>query len=164
MPFPSLPRLIRAGFLPKGSIRTGISTICPNITIQIRWNTSLRGQKRSMTTTIINSPRDPNTLCNYNNWISTHITANFDILFDQKKLAGNVVHRFKSITDAQSRDIILDSNHLDIGEVKVGGKASQWELLKPLEPYGTALKIKLDQGVKLHETIDVDVRHRLEFE
>lgn len=110
-----------------------------------------------MATTIINPPRDPNTLSNYNNWISTHITANFDILFDQKKLAGNVVHRLKSITDAQSQDIILDSNHLDIGGVKVDGKPSQWELLQPLEPYGTALKVKLDQGVKLHDIVEVDV-------
>lgn len=109
--------------------------------------------------TIINSPRDPNTLSNYNNWILTHITANFDILFDQKKLAGNVVHQLKSITDAQSQDIILDANHLDIGDVKVDGKQSQWELLPPLESYGTALKIKLGHAVKLNETIEVDVRH-----
>ncbi|OJJ84939.1 bifunctional aminopeptidase/epoxide hydrolase [Aspergillus glaucus CBS 516.65] len=107
--------------------------------------------------TIINSPRDPNTLSNYNNWISTHITANFDILFDQKKLAGNVVHQLKSITDAQSQDIILDVNHLDIGDVKVDGKQSQWELLPPLESYGTALKIKLGHAVKLNETIEVDI-------
>lgn len=111
-----------------------------------------------MATTIINPPRDPNTLSNYNNWVSTHITANFDILFDQKKLAGNVVHRLKSVTDAQSQEVILDTSHLDIGGVKVDGKSSQWELLQPLEPYGTALKIKLDQGVKLHDIVEVDVR------
>jgi leukotriene-A4 hydrolase len=109
------------------------------------------------TASVINPPRDPNTLSNYNNWVSTHITANFDILFDQRKLAGNVVHRLQSITDAQSRDIILDANHLDIGAVKVDGKPSPWELLPPLEPYGTALKINLEQGVKLNETIEVEV-------
>lgn len=107
--------------------------------------------------TIINPPRDPNTLSNYNNWISTHITANFEVFFDQKKLAGNVVHQLKSITDSESRDILLDTSHLDIDGVKVGGKVSEWELLPRLEPYGTALKIKLDRGMKLHEVIDVDV-------
>jgi leukotriene-A4 hydrolase len=107
--------------------------------------------------TIINPPRDPNTLSNYNNWLSTHITANFEILFDQKKLAGNVVHRLKSITDGQSRDILLDTSHLAIDGVKVDGKSSKWELLAPLEPFGTALRIQLDQGVKLHEVVEVDV-------
>ncbi|KAF9883449.1 hypothetical protein FE257_003447 [Aspergillus nanangensis] len=107
--------------------------------------------------TTMNPPRDPNTLSNYNNWVSTHITANFNILFDQKKLVGNVVHKLKSITDGESTDIILDTNHVDIGDVKVNGETSHWELLPPLEPYGTALKIKLAQGVKLNQTIDVDI-------
>lgn len=106
---------------------------------------------------IINPPRDPNTLSNYNNWISIHVTANLDILFDQQKLAGNVIHKFKSITNGESRDIILDTNHLDIGEIKVNGKQSEWELLPRLEPYGTGLKIKLDSPVGLNETVEVDV-------
>ncbi|OJJ31767.1 hypothetical protein ASPWEDRAFT_117915 [Aspergillus wentii DTO 134E9] len=110
-----------------------------------------------MATTVINPPRDPNTLSNYNSWVSTHITANFDVLFDQKKLAGNVVHRFKSITNSESQDIILDTNYLDIVHVKVDGKPSPWELLPPLEPYGTALKIKLEQGVKLNQFVEVDI-------
>lgn len=103
------------------------------------------------------NPRDPNTVSNYNNWRSTHITANFDILFDQKKLAGNVVHKFKSITDAQSREIILDTSHLEIGSVKVDGQSSTWEWMPPLEPFGTPLKIRLDQGVKLNGFVEVDV-------
>ncbi|CAL5874870.1 uncharacterized protein PFLUO_LOCUS9172 [Penicillium psychrofluorescens] len=109
------------------------------------------------TLSTINPPRDPNTLSNYNNWRSTHITANLDIRFDQKLLAGNVVHQFKSITDAQSREIILDTSHLDIGAVKVDGKPSQWELLPQLEPFGTPLKITLEQGVKLNGTVEVEI-------
>ncbi|KAL2005277.1 hypothetical protein VTN00DRAFT_2487 [Thermoascus crustaceus] len=106
---------------------------------------------------IINPPRDPNTLSNYNNWVSTHVTANLDILFDQQKLVGNVIHKFKSITNGESQDIILDTNHLDIGEIKVNGKQSEWELLPRLEPYGTGLKIKLDSPVALNETVEVDI-------
>jgi leukotriene-A4 hydrolase len=41
--------------------------------------------------------------------------------------------------------------------VKVNGQPSEWEFLPRLEPYGTPLKIKLDQGVKLNEIIEVDV-------
>ncbi|KAJ6103246.1 hypothetical protein N7486_005673, partial [Penicillium sp. IBT 16267x] len=107
--------------------------------------------------TMASNPRDPNTLSNYNNWRSTHITANFDILFDQKKLVGNVVHQFTSITDAVSREIILDTSHLDIGSVKVDGQPSKWEFLPTLEPFGTPLKISLEQGVKLNGTIEVDI-------
>jgi len=111
--------------------------------------------------TMATNPRDPNTLSNYNNWRSTHITANFDILFDQKKLVGNVVHKLTSITDAVSREIILDTSHLDIGSVKVDGQPSKWELLPTLDPYGTPLKISLEQGVKRNGTIEVDVGHLL---
>lgn len=107
----------------------------------------------------VSNPRDPNTLSNYNNWRTTHITANFDILFDQKKLVGNVIHKFKSTTDAQSQEIILDTSHLDIGTVKVDGLPSKWELLPPLDPLGTPLKISLEKGVKLNGTIEVDVRN-----
>lgn len=156
MPFSPRPHLRRVGFFFQG-----IPSIPLPVGTQIRCTFHPRGQRRTMATTIINPPRDPNTLSNYNNWISTHITANFDILFDQKKLAGNVVHRLKSITDAQSQDIILDTNHLKIDDVKIDGKTSHWDLLPPLDPYGTALKIKLDQGVKLNETVEVDVRHQL---
>ncbi|KAJ5637291.1 hypothetical protein N7490_007170, partial [Penicillium lividum] len=107
--------------------------------------------------TMASDPRDPNTLSNYNHWRSTHITANFDILFDQKKLAGNVIHKFTSITDAISKEIILDTSHLDIGSVKVDGQASKWELLPTQDPFGTPLKISLEQGVKLNGTIEVDI-------
>ncbi|KAJ5446094.1 hypothetical protein N7491_002176 [Penicillium cf. griseofulvum] len=115
----------------------------------------VRFTSRTMAT--INPPRDPNTVSNYNNWRSTHITANFDILFDQKKLVGNVVHQFKSITDGESQEIILDTSHLDIGAVKVDGQPSKWEFLPPLEPYGVPLKISLDKPVKLNGTLEVDI-------
>ncbi|KAJ5674878.1 uncharacterized protein N7477_004812 [Penicillium maclennaniae] len=106
---------------------------------------------------VVTNPRDPNTLSNYNNWRSTHITANFDILFDQKKLVGNVVHRFKSTTDAESREIILDTSYLDIGSVKVNGQPSKWELMSSLAPFGTPLRICLDKAVELNGTVEVDI-------
>ncbi|KAJ5150993.1 Leucine aminopeptidase 2 [Penicillium canariense] len=118
---------------------------------------SLRPRLFSSMALASTTPRDPNTLSNYNNWRSTHITANFDILFDQKKLVGNVVHQFKSTTDAQSREIILDTRHLDISAVKVDGQPSQWELLPALAPFGTPLKITLEKGVELNGTVEVDI-------
>ncbi|KAJ9199973.1 hypothetical protein DTO164E3_4430 [Paecilomyces variotii] len=107
--------------------------------------------------TTINPPRDPNTLSNYNNWLSTHITANFDILFDQKKVAGNVVHQLKSRTNSESREIIFDTSYLEIGDVKVDGEPAKWELLPALGPYGNGLKIELAKGVELNKSVEVGI-------
>ncbi|KAL5364578.1 peptidase family M1-domain-containing protein [Aspergillus floccosus] len=146
----------RSGFL-RASFRSVLVSASSQASPRVRWTVQFSPfQSRTMSTTI-NPPRDPNTLSNYNNWLSTHITANFDILFDQKKLVGNVIHKLKSITNAESTDIVLDTNHVDVTDVKVDGKPSVWELLPPAEPYGTALKIKLDQGVKMDEIVQVDI-------
>lgn len=107
--------------------------------------------------TIIHTPRDPNTLSNYNNFLTTHTTANFDIDFEQKRLTGNVVLELKSITNAEAKEILLDTRNLDIKNVKVGGSPPKWDLLSRLEPYGNALSIKLDKGVENGKTVQVDV-------
>ncbi|KAJ0418130.1 leukotriene A-4 hydrolase [Aspergillus carlsbadensis] len=112
--------------------------------------------KRNMAT-LINTPRDPNTLSNYNNFRCTHTEANFEILFEQKRLVGNVVHKLKSTNNAESKEIILDSSHVSIDEVQVNGSPAEWELLPPFGPLGTALKIKLDQPVQLDELVDVKI-------
>jgi leukotriene-A4 hydrolase len=57
----------------------------------------------------INSPRDPNTLSNYNNFLTSHVVANFDIDFKKRTLEGSVQLSLKSITEAESDEIILDS-------------------------------------------------------
>lgn len=125
--------------------------------VRLRLRVSVRPQGQFCRMATVTNPRDPNTLSNYNNWRSAHITANFEILFEQKKLVGNVVHQLRSTTEAQSKEIILDTSHLDIGEVKVDGQPSKWELLPALEPFGTPLKISLEKGVQLDGTIEVDV-------
>ncbi|KAL3456328.1 leukotriene A-4 hydrolase [Aspergillus heterothallicus] len=107
--------------------------------------------------TLINTARDPNTLSNYNNFRCTHTEANFEILFEQKKLVGSVVHKLKSTTNAESKEIILDSSHVSIDEVQVNGSPAEWELLPPFGPLGTALKIKLDHPVQLDDTVDVKI-------
>ncbi|KAI1623006.1 leukotriene-A4 hydrolase [Exophiala viscosa] len=105
----------------------------------------------------INHPRDPNTLSNYNNWRTIHTSTTLDILFDEQKLKGIVAHSLKAITDGESDEILLDSSHVLIKSVIVDGKPAHWETLKRLEPYGSALKIKLDRKPKLDETIDVEI-------
>ena len=110
-----------------------------------------------MTQTILR-PRDPNTLSNYTAWLSRHITANFDILFDEKRLEGNVVHKLQSQTNAKSREILLDTSFVEVSQVKLDGKTAKWEILPRFEPYGSALKIELEQGVAFGESVELDVR------
>lgn len=119
------------------------------------------GQTRALnmaTTTPILRPRDPNTLSNYTAWRSRHITANFEIDFSNKRLAGNVIHQLLSKTQAETREILLDTSFLDISQVKVDGQTAQWEVLPRFEPYGSALKIVLEKGVEEGSTVEVDVR------
>jgi leukotriene-A4 hydrolase len=105
----------------------------------------------------VNTPRDPNTLSNYNHWRTAHTTTSFEILFDKQKLRGCVVHKLKSITDSETKEIILDSSYLDISEVQVDGKSAEWNLLPRVEPYGAALKVQLKKGVPLNETIELSI-------
>ncbi|EED21775.1 leukotriene A4 hydrolase [Talaromyces stipitatus ATCC 10500] len=105
----------------------------------------------------IQRPRDPNTLSNYTAWRSRHVTANFEIDFDNKRLAGNVIHQLLSKTQAETKEILLDTSFLDISQVKVDGKTAQWELLPRFEPYGSALKVVLEKGVEEGATVELDI-------
>ncbi|QKX58996.1 uncharacterized protein TRUGW13939_06125 [Talaromyces rugulosus] len=110
-----------------------------------------------MATTSIQRPRDPNTLSNYTAWASRHVTANLEIVFDQKKLVGNVVHQLESKTDGETQEIIFDTSFLDISQIKVNGQPSKWEILPRFEPFGSALKIQLESAAKLGENLEVDI-------
>ncbi|KAL9122610.1 MAG: hypothetical protein Q9187_000842 [Circinaria calcarea] len=108
----------------------------------------------------ITTPRDPNTLSNYHNFTTTHTVANFTIDFDHKRLDGNVILQLRSVTNAEARDILLDTSYLDIKEVKLDGSSPKWELLPRLEPYGSALKISLEAGVEMERSVEIDVGRR----
>ncbi|KAJ9651919.1 Leucyl aminopeptidase yscIV [Neophaeococcomyces mojaviensis] len=107
--------------------------------------------------TIINTPRDPNTLSNYNNWRTTHTTVHAEILFDQQILQGKVTHKLKSITDAATKEILLDTSHVQVKDVVIGGKKHKFEITPRLEPYGNALKIELEKGVPNGDQIDLSI-------
>jgi len=136
-------------------IYSGWSCLQPSVSpLALSWGSILR--PRTMANAV-NRPRDPNTLSNYNHWRTTHTSTVFDILFDEQKLQGNVTHKLKSITEAETSEIILDSNHLQISDVQVDGKPAKWDLAPRLEPYGSALKITLDKGVPRDQSVDVTI-------
>ncbi|RMZ91468.1 hypothetical protein DV736_g1304, partial [Chaetothyriales sp. CBS 134916] len=106
---------------------------------------------------VVSKHRDPNTLSNYNVWRTTHTKTNFDIFFNEQKLSGSVTHRLKAIAKAEPNEVILDSSHVLVKDVKVDGKAVEWNLAPRIEPYGSALKIKLKETIELDTTIEVAI-------
>lgn len=59
----------------------------------------------------IRTPRDPNTLSNYHNYVVRHTCVDFEIDFEKKRLTGNVVLRLESLTDEEV-DLVLDSRYV----------------------------------------------------
>lgn len=56
---------------------------------------------------IIRPPRDPNTLSNYNNFLTTKTVANLEINFETKSISGNVNLELTSITEAESQEMFV---------------------------------------------------------
>lgn len=105
----------------------------------------------------INTPRDPNTLSNYNNFITTHTAVDFKIDFEKNRMHGSVLLDLKSITDAETKKIVLDTSYLQIDDVSVDGSKAKWNLASRFEPYGSPLSVKLDKGVPKGESVKVNV-------
>ena len=101
----------------------------------------------------VNPTRDPNTLSNYNNFITTKTTANLEIDFKKKNISGNVVLELTSITEAVSQEILLDTSYLNVKDVELNSEAVKWELLPRSEPYGSILKIYLQCGISRGKTL-----------
>lgn len=106
---------------------------------------------------VVNPPRDPNTLSNYNNFLTTHTTVNFNIDFEKKTVGGNVALTLKSITDAAAKEILLDTSFLNVKDVVLDGKSPKWDLLPRFEPYGSALRICLEGGVQNGKSVQLEM-------
>ena len=106
---------------------------------------------------IVNPPRDPNTLSNYNNFLTTHTEVDFNIDFDKKNISGNVALTLKSITDAAAREILLDTSFLKVKNVILDGKTPKWDLLPRFEPYGSALRVSLADGIQNGKSVRLEM-------
>ncbi|KAI4278911.1 MAG: hypothetical protein L6R38_005126, partial [Xanthoria sp. 2 TBL-2021] len=112
-----------------------------------------------MATTTIHAPRDPNTLSNYNNFLTQHTSANFEIDFEKRRLDGNVVLRLVSISDSETKDILLDTSYLDVKNVSLKDNIiSNWQLLPRFEPYGSALKISLKKEAAKGQSFELEIQ------
>ncbi|KAL5388142.1 hypothetical protein DPSP01_003132 [Paraphaeosphaeria sporulosa] len=106
----------------------------------------------------IRTPRDPNTLSNYHNFLTKHTVAEFEIDFEKKVLNGGVELTFESLTDAEAKELVLDTSFLDVKDVKLDGKDVEWNLGERIEPYGAPLTVTLDKGVPKGESIKIAVK------
>ncbi|KAI9719930.1 MAG: hypothetical protein M1828_005968 [Chrysothrix sp. TS-e1954] len=105
----------------------------------------------------INTPKDPCTLSNYNNFQTTHTSVDLRIDFAKKLVQGNVILSLESLTNAETEEVVLDTSHLFIEAVTIDNKPLRWSLAPRFEPFGSPLSIKLDKGVPKDETIDVNI-------
>lgn len=59
----------------------------------------------------IRTPRDPNTLSNYHNYVTRHTSVDFEIEFEKRRLVGTVGLRMESCTD-EGVGVVLDSRYV----------------------------------------------------
>lgn len=59
----------------------------------------------------VRTPRDPNTLSNYHNYVTRHTSVDFEIDFEKKRLVGSVVLKLESLVD-EKVDVVLDSRYV----------------------------------------------------
>ncbi|MBE3046468.1 hypothetical protein IMZ48_28850 [Candidatus Bathyarchaeota archaeon] len=90
--------------------------------------------------------RDPSTLSNYAAWLTRHTTTSLTVDFDSQSLKGRVDYDIVSRTAKESREIVLDTSHLSISSISIGGAKAQWELRDRHPALGTPLHIAVPEG------------------
>ena len=121
-------------------------------------STSSTSTSRTLCTTMNSQAarRDPNTLSNYDRFTTTHTKTDITIDFDKRILAGNVVLSLHAAR-GNEKEVVLDTSYLDIHDVNVNEKPCKWELQPRSEPFGSPLKISLEQAVDIGKTLTIDV-------
>ena len=99
--------------------------------------------------------RDPNTLSNYDKFRTKHITANFKIDFEKKRLEGDVALRLEVLEKA--REIVLDTSYIHLAAITVNDSKAEWNLDARTEPYGSALRIQVDKDIEVGKQLIVNV-------
>ena len=138
----TLSRTIILPEIPTFTLASSLSISTPNL--------------RSMTS-MANPTRDPNTLSNYNSFLTTHTAVNLNIDFEKKVVGGKVVLTLKSLIDSAAKEILLDTSFLSVKNVFLDGKIPKWDLLPRSEPYGSALRISLLDEVKKGKIVQLEM-------
>lgn len=146
--------------MTRPTIFTGGSALIKSLHISIRSSSlqSAAQQQRRLGTTVRRmAPRDPTTLANYGDWVTRHTTVNFRVNFEKQRLEGSVVLELESLTDKESREIILDTNAIHISSVKLNSAESPWKLQDRVAPFGCPLSIQVPDGASKGDIVKVDI-------
>jgi len=101
--------------------------------------------------------RDPSTASNYDAWVTRHTTANLRIDFAEKRLHGSVVLELESLTDKASREIVLDSSHVEVRSVALNSAPSDFKLDDRAEPLGSPLHVTVPSGAAKGEVVKLEI-------
>ena len=101
--------------------------------------------------------RDPCTLSNYDDFITTHTVVNFNIDFAEEQLRGSVVLHLKAIAGREADVIVLDSSYLNINDVYLDGAAAKWGQENRTEPYGSPVRIQAG-SIKPGKSVELKVQ------
>ncbi|KAF4636363.1 hypothetical protein G7Y89_g1744 [Cudoniella acicularis] len=124
-------------------------TIASVVVSSARRITVLSQPKKMLVRTMasLSTPRDPNTLSNYENWRTKHTIADLAIDFKKQSLTGTVTLELESITEKKSEEIVLDTSFLDIKDISLNGhKSKDWVVKDHSGPFGSPLTIKVPGG------------------
>ncbi len=61
------------------------------------------------------------------------------------------------LVNQKEKDLILDTSFLEVQDIRVDGISSEWSLLPRTEPYGSALRISLENASEKNDRLKVDV-------
>ena len=99
--------------------------------------------------------RDPNTLSNYDKFRTRHITADFKIDFQKKRLEGKVSLNLQVLDKAA--EIVLDSSFVDVQDVTINDSKAKWSLEPRSEPYGSPLKVQVGSDIDVGKEVVLGV-------
>ncbi|OAL03456.1 leukotriene A-4 hydrolase [Phaeosphaeriaceae sp. SRC1lsM3a] len=103
----------------------------------------------------VRTPRDPNTLSNYHNYVTRHTSVDFEIDFEKKRLVGSVVLKLESLVD-EKVDVVLDSSFLDVSEAKVDGQKAEFKIGDRVDAYGSPLTVTLPKAIPKGKTVEIE--------
>ena len=101
--------------------------------------------------------RDPNTLSNYHEWKTSHITADLAIEFEQQRCSGKVTLALTRL-EKSSKKIVLDTSYLDVEDVKLAGKQVTWNMGQRSEPYGSSLTVEVPESLTGDVELEIHVK------
>lgn len=108
------------------------------------------------------SPKDPNTFSNVSEVVTEHLHLDLAVDFDTQTLSGSAILELCSKTSDPLKEVVLDTDFLDIKEVQLVGNETKlkFQLDKRDENFGSALHIDLSEVSKTGERFKLEIKYK----